>query len=164
MAKNETSFKKGNKLWNLREYPGRPKLFQTPEEMWDAAVEYFDWCENNSLSEEKVFCNQGEIINGSVVHMRAMTIQGLCLHMGISDECFSDYSKRPDYVGIVEHIRHCIYEQKLSGAAAGLLNASIVSRELGLADKQEIDQNVSGNIIYSLPGSYETPEEWEQSK
>lgn len=137
MTKNNTSFKKGNKLWQLREYPGRPKLFETPEELWDAAVLYFDWCEDNSLFEEKVFCNQGEIINGSLTHMRAMTIQGLCLHMGIGSDCFAEYSKRPDYVGICEHIRYCIYEQKLTGAAAGLLNPSIIVRELGLAERIE---------------------------
>ena len=136
-AKKDTKFKPGNQLWNLRQYPGRPKLFDKPEEFWDAAVLYFKWCEDNPLMEHKMFCFQGMTTTDVIPKMRAMTLQGLCLHMGISDETLAKYGKDPDFVGIVEHIRKCIYEQKLTGAAADLLNASIISRELGLTDKIE---------------------------
>lgn len=132
-----TQFKPGNQLWNLREYPGRPKLFDTPEEFWEAATEYFLWCEDNYLEEEKLFCFQGVVTRDKIKKIRAMTIQGLCLHMGISDDTFANYGKSPDFLAIVEHVRKCIYEQKLTGAAADLLNASIISRELGLTDKIE---------------------------
>nr|WP_261640834.1 DNA-packaging protein [Erwinia mallotivora] len=36
-----------------------------------------------------------------------------------------------------------IYNQKFTGAAADLLNANIIARELGLADKREVQQTVT---------------------
>ena len=39
-----------------------------------------------------------------------------------------------------------------------------MKNRFGWKDKQEIEQKISGNISYSLPGQYETPEEWEQGK
>ena len=38
---------KGNQFWKLRSKHGRDKLFTTPELLWQAACEYFEWCENN---------------------------------------------------------------------------------------------------------------------
>jgi hypothetical protein len=38
-----------------------------------------------------------------------------------------------------------MYEQKFSGAAAGLLNPNIIARDLGLADKSEIASTITKN-------------------
>jgi len=160
MAKVKTPFVPGNKLWQLAEFPGRPRKFKKPEDFWKAAVAYFDWCESNPIPEEKIFCHQGITIKDTVYHMRAMTIQGFCVHANISDETFYEYEKKPEFSGIVEHVRKCIYEQKLTGAAADQLNASIISRELGLAEK--VENEVKAKVEYLLPGDSESPEEWEK--
>ena len=34
---------KGNQFWMLRSKHGRDKLFATPEALWEAACEYFQW-------------------------------------------------------------------------------------------------------------------------
>ena len=64
-----------------------------------------------------------------------MTIQALCFFLDISDEAWSDYCNRQDFVGITTRIKKVIYSQKLEGAAADLLNSNIIARELGLSDK-----------------------------
>ena len=40
---------KGNQFWKLRSKHGRDKLFTTPELLWEAACEYFEWIDENPL-------------------------------------------------------------------------------------------------------------------
>ena len=136
----------GNKFWKLRANHGRKPSFETPEEMWERACGYFEWCHENPLHEMKVFnCGEMGIVQEPVDKMRAMTIQGLCFYLGISDDTWANYSKNKDFIGICNDIKNVIYTQKFEGASAGLLNASIIARELGLADKQEVANTVTIN-------------------
>lgn len=43
----------GNKFWMLRSKHGRDKLFSTPELLWEAACEYFQWCDENPWLSKK---------------------------------------------------------------------------------------------------------------
>jgi hypothetical protein len=126
---------KGNQFWKARSSHGRKPIFETQEELWEACCEYFDWVTGNPLEEEKVFHASGEITRAKIKKMRAMTISGLCLFLDISDECWANYRKRKDFIGIVGHVEKVIYNQKFAGAAAELFNPSIIARELGLSDK-----------------------------
>ncbi len=125
----------GNQYWRARTKHGRDKLFSTPEILWEACCEYFDWVEQNPLNEYVIF--QGKIAEETIPKIRAMTIQGLCLFLDIDDDTWAEYKKRKDFTGIVTRAERIIYQQKFSGAAAGLLNANIIARDLGLADKKE---------------------------
>jgi hypothetical protein len=125
----------GNKFWMMRSTHGRNPIFANPEALWNAACEYFEWVHDNPLLEEKVFHSQGVVTKGTVCKMRAMTIQALCFFLDISDEAWSDYCNRQDFVGITTRIKKVIYNQKFTGAAADLLNSNIIARELGLSDK-----------------------------
>ena len=131
----------GNSFWKQRSSHGRKPIFATPDDLWDAACEYFEWVENNPLIETKLFSYEGEIVEGEIPKMRAMTIQGLCFFLDISDDTWANYSKSEDFIGICENIKKVIFTQKFEGASGGFLNASIISRELGLADKQDITTN-----------------------
>jgi hypothetical protein len=72
---------KGNQFWKMRETHGRNPIFETPEQLWVAACEYFQWVENNPLLEEKIFHAQGIITKDTVTKMRAMTIRAMCFFM-----------------------------------------------------------------------------------
>jgi len=133
---------KGNQFWLARSTHGRKPIFASPEDLYDSAVQYFQWCEDNPLQEEKLFCHQGEITKGTVNLMRAMTIGGLCLFMDISHDAWLDYKGRKDFIGVTKAIDETIRDQKFSGAAAGLLNANIIARDLGLSDK--VDNTLTG--------------------
>lgn len=137
---------KGNKFWLARSKHGRNKKYETEKELWDAACEYFEWVEANPLFEEKAFHFQGQVIREPIAKMRAMTIQGLCFFLGISDEGLRKYEQHEDFVGIVREIKHVIYNQKFSGAAADLLNANIIARDLGLSDKQDLKADVKADV------------------
>ena len=127
----------GNKFWLQRSSHGRKPIFATPDDMWGAACEYFEWVSENPLEETKAFAYEGEVTLEDLPKMRAMTIQGLCFFLDISDETWATYSKNQDFIGICNDIKRVIFTQKFEGASAGLLNSSIIARELGLADKQD---------------------------
>lgn len=104
----------------------------------ERAVEYFKWCGQHQLVEEKIGFFQGEPTSGFVGHKRPMTISGLCVFLNISRETWYNYKKNAEYFDIVKSIDDVMFEQKFAGAAVGLFNANIIARDLGLTDKQEI--------------------------
>ncbi|MEN6568996.1 MAG: terminase small subunit [Rikenellaceae bacterium] len=141
----------GNQFWKLRSKHGRDKLFQTPELLWQAACEYFQWCEANPLKEEKVFNYQGTIVRTSVDKLRAMTLSQLCFYLNCNEAYFRTFKKQLpkdeiDFNTVISEIETVIYNQKFQGASADLLNANIIARDLGLSEN--ISQTVT---IPNLP-------------
>lgn len=127
----------GNKFWMLRSSHGRSPIFENPDKLWDAACEYFEWVRENPLLVDVVNFYQGEAKHENVSKMRAMTIQALTFFLDISDDAWANYCKNKDFIGITTQIKKVIYSQKFEGAAADMLNANIIARELGLADKTQ---------------------------
>jgi len=138
------AYQVGNKLWSARSSHGRNPIFKDPEQLWDACVEYFNWCEENPLLEEKIFHANGVITRDSVAKMRAMTISGLCLFIDICEKTWLNYKNNNDFLQVITRAEKTIYNQKFTGAAADLLNANIIARDLGLIDK--IAQETTGTI------------------
>jgi hypothetical protein len=130
-------------FWKSRTKHGRDKIFSTPEILWEAALEYFQWVQDNPL--QKAIVYQGLSV-GSEDLMRAMTVKGLCIFLGVNSKYFNDFNasldltqkKDKDFSEVSILIREIIDTQKFEGASAGLLNSSIIARDLGLADKQEL--------------------------
>ena len=127
----------GNKFWLARSSHGRNPKFDNPEVLRNACYEYFEWCENNPLYEEKLFHAQGIITKDTITKMRAMTLSGLCLFIDIDLGTWNNYRNNQDFFRVTKEIEQIIYNQKFSGAAADLLNANIIARDLGLVDKQQ---------------------------
>lgn len=131
-------FLPGNRFWEARSSHGAKPKFENPEDLWSACVEYFDWVDANPLYKDQLVTFQGAATHEPVAQMRAMTIAGLCLFLDVSRDTWSDWkSNRSDLSDIISRAEAVIYQQKFSGAAADLLNANIIARELGLADKQD---------------------------
>lgn len=137
---------KGNRFWELRSSHGRSPNFTSPEALWSAACEYFEWVDDNPLWEDKIVSYQGDTKHEPVAKMRAMTVAGLCLFLDISRDTFEEYRKRQDLCGVATRIDDVIKSQKFAGAAADLLNANIIARDLGLADRSELS-GVDGKPI-----------------
>ena len=136
-------FQKGNKFWLARSSHGRNPIFSNPEQLRNACYEYFEWVENNPLYEEKIFHSQGMITKDTITKMRAMTIGGLRIFLGICEQTWVNYKNNPDFLGVVKEVEEIIYNQKFTGAAADLLNSNIIARELGLADKQQAEIKIT---------------------
>ena len=140
---------KGNQFWKMRSKIGRDKIFKTPDALWEAACEYFEWVESSPLWETKVAQYQGTPVEMPVAKMRAMTIEGLCLFLDVNHKYLYEFEARLDksteegkaFSDIIDKIKTVIRNQKLEGAAADLLNPNIIARELGLKDRTETEHS-----------------------
>lgn len=110
---------------------GRPRKIETPQEMWDIAVEFFEQSKTSSGKYQP-------------------TMDGLTFHMGFSSRSsWVDYSKRsPEFSHMVDKIKMFVracYEKQLYGFAwAG---SQFALRNLGREDwKDEITEN-SNQVI-----------------
>jgi hypothetical protein len=130
---------KGNRFWEARSTHGRNPIFKNADELWKTCVEYFEWVEANPLKEEKATQYQGVFVKDTVNRMRAMTIGGLCIFLDISEDTWSNYRDKEDFLGVTKKVEGIIRDQKFSGAAADLLNPNIIARDLGLRDKQDVE-------------------------
>lgn len=128
---------KKNQFWKARSKHGRDKIFKSPKQLWDACVEYFDWCEKNPIITYKPFSSDGKSWNHEVPVMRAMTIQGLCIFLDVTTETWNNYKKDKDFFGVITRAEEVMYNQKFTGASAGVLNANIIARDLGLKEQTE---------------------------
>lgn len=164
----------GNQFWKLRSKHGRDKLFATPELMWEAACEYFEWCDNNPFYEAeqkkgntslridaKLSKKSIESLTDNIVmlpKMRPYTMQGLCLYLDCNTAFFRQFESElegkedqlsKDFSTIIIRIKDVVYNQKYSGAASGFLNPNIIARDLGLSDKKELTGKDGERLIPS---------------
>lgn len=129
----------GNRFWELRSKHGKDKLFTTPELMWEAACEYFQWCEDNPITDTRSFGGKQKV-------QRPYTIQGLTRYLGCNKDYLEQFEESlkgktdqlsQDYSIIVKDIRSTIYQQKFECAAIGIFKDNIIARDLGLTEKSE---------------------------
>lgn len=151
----------GNKFWELRSKHGRDKLFATPELMWEAACEYFQYCvdhpwikvEQTKTPPKAIKDEEGNIqgFTPNTVEIPTatpFTLHGLCSYLDCNTAYFRQFKANlkedsKDYEGfstIVTRIEETIYRQKFEGAAVGAFSATIIARDLGLTDK--VDSNI----------------------
>lgn len=137
----------GNEFWKFRSKHGRNKLFESPELMWQEAVAYFQWCVDNPLIE--IDYRGKDAVEVQLPKMQAFTWAGLEYYLDmdlrrykdrLNESSHSNNASYEDFVLVLTRINNVIYNQKFTGAAAGLLNPNIIARDLGLTDKTEVKQ------------------------
>lgn len=145
-----TGFKTGNKFWNNRSKHGRNKLFGSPTLLYEAACEYFLWCDENPFQEAKLVSFEGKSSLIEVPKKRPYTLISLCLYLDCHSGYFRKFKQRlrekkdektdedRDFVTIIRKIEETIRTQKFEGAAAGFFNSNIIARDLGLRDGADL--------------------------
>ncbi len=135
---------KGNQLWKLRSKHGRSKIFASADLLWDAACEYFEWCDTHPLLEVSVKGKDNTEV--AIPKLRPYTLRGLCLYMGCSEGYInaleqslkaSSSNDSKAFIDVITRIRDVIFTQKFEGAAVGLFSYNIIARELGLTEKPD---------------------------
>lgn len=149
---------KGNKFWELRSKHGRDKLFKTPKLLWEAACEYFEWCEKNPFQEDNLVTFQGGATHEATDKMRPFTLHGLCLYLNCNTAYFRQFKTNcsKGFSTVIANIEEVIYNQKFSGAASGFFNANIIARDLGLKESTDITtggQPIKQNVIELSDGT-----------
>lgn len=133
----------GNQFWKLRSKHGRDKLFATPELLWEAACEYFQWCDNNPWYKIDFRGKDNEEVK--IPTERPYTLTGLCLYLNCNQAYFRNFKLQlpkdeKDFNAIISRIEETIETQQFEGATVGAYNANIIARKLGLSDKSEVEQ------------------------
>lgn len=138
--------------------------YARPQDFAAKVAEYFKLAEDNPLAEDKVMTVDKEVVHESVDKVRAFTKRALCVYCHIPESRLTAYRSRKGFAEVVEVAEKVIWTQKFENAAAGLLNASIIGKDLGLVDKQEVATGaaeglppVTFNIVPVATGTFLPP-------
>jgi|SRR5690606_2259639 len=128
----------GNNFWELRSTHGRNLIFSSPEILWEAAKEYFE------ATSKRVWIKKDWVGKDALEVEREstppFTLTGMFIFMDIGKTTWTQYRERKDFKEVVTRIEEIIYTQKFEGATIGAYNANIIARDLGLADKREVER------------------------
>ncbi len=145
-------FSEGNQWWKMRSKHGREKLFASPELLWEAACEYFQWCDDNPWVSSKISENEKGSFTETRPTQRPYSKSGFYLYIGCSDSWLKEFKKvcDADFLLVIERIELVIAKQQWEGASVGAFKENIISRTLGLKDTSDITTNgndIASNII-----------------
>lgn len=125
-----------NEHWKVVASGGQT-ISNTPQQLWEKAVEYFKWCDNNPITAKRTMTSgktQGDKVE--VEYRRPYTVRAMCLHCNISERYINDIKNShkvdSEWYIIVEKILYIIYTNNLEGALVDLYNPIMVSKVLNL--------------------------------
>ncbi len=147
----------GEEWYKIQNSSGQSKIFRTPEELWNAACNYFEWVDNNPFYMED-FVKSGNHAGKKVdlSKPRPYTIKHLCRFLGCNSKYLNEFESElkaktdllsKDFMTVITQIREIIEDQKFQGAAVGFFNANIIARDLGLTDKTEQKHSIDETVV-----------------
>ena len=138
------------KIWEIYEARSDSQITD-PKQLWDMAVEYFVWCENNPHVEDKIFNTKETIRRTPAFKVRSYTFDGLFLHLGIIKSDWEELKENEAFKRVTESIESIIYEQQFTTGTAGFSHAGMVTRSLGLTEKKDVSTNLETEITVNIP-------------
>lgn len=104
----------------------------TPEQVYNAAVAYFTWAEDNAIKAAETASFQGVTIETQVFKARVFTLNGFMLFMGVTRKAIDGWRKEDHFSEVMEFVDSVIYEQKYQLAASGIVNSGFIGKDLGI--------------------------------
>lgn len=140
-------FMNGNKLWQRRTKHGRDKKF-TPDTLWSGFLEYLHMMDDNPI--QSIDFRGKDATEVKLPLARAYTWQSLEVFLEV--ESLREYKTNyKDFSPVITRIGKIIHAQKFEGAAAGIFNANIIARDLGLREQTHMtlddDRRVVGDVF-----------------
>ena len=128
----------------FRYRPGRP-LKYTPKQLAEKFVEYVKWAEDNPIVKKTITENTsvsgakyGSEVKDKIP--RLVSVGGFLVFLGASRSWWSmldaEAKHADEFLVVKDNIRDFCEEYQKNMASAGVFNANIISRLLGLADRQ----------------------------
>lgn len=128
---------------------GRPRKFDTVEQLETLIEGYFDYCDNY-IATKIVFDKEGEQSTVKYHFPKPYTVSGLCAYLGITRDTLSEYQKQDEFSDTIKTAKTKIEAEKIEGAMQGKYNPAITIFDLknnhNMVDKTEVDNNVSGGL------------------
>ena len=112
---------------------GRPRIFETVDELNEAIEAYYQLCQEKELKP---------------------TITGAAFHLGFADKTtLYDYRDRPEFSHSIKRLLLFVengYEQALHGNS--VTGSIFALKNMGWKDKQEVDNNttINGGVMLNL--------------
>lgn len=134
----------------------RNVVSNTPEQLWDNAVRYFQWCDDNPIS-NKITITAGKEAGQRVVSekTRPYTIKALCIHCNIDEDYIKDIraTKKSDseYYIVVSKILYIIYTQNLENAMVENFNPGFTAKVLNMEKEETPSGVLTINHVYNSP-------------
>ena len=126
---------------------GRPLKF-TPSELVEKFAEYVKWCGDNPFRSGRKTTYKDGYADVEENLARRISISGFLNYLGASQSWWSMLgtgTNGPDFLVVKEYIKSYCETLQVDMAAAGLLKENIISRVLGLADKQNVEANIGAS-------------------
>lgn len=130
---------------------GRP-LNYTPEELIEEFNNYLNWAKANPI--EAVFQTSGVSYTGDSfgntnkkIIPRLISVSGFLCHLGETEswwKMLEEGKRAEEFLKVKAKIKNYCETYQKEMASAGLFKENIVSRMLGLKDKQEVEQTGEG--------------------
>lgn len=124
---------------------GRP-LKYTPEQLAEKFAEYVQWCQEHPIIvKSRVTYANGNFAETSEEKPRLVSIDGFLVHLGASYKWYDNLDggkKGQDFLQVKANIKIYCEKYQKEMASSGLFKENIISRLLGLADRQKVDASV----------------------
>lgn len=148
------------KFWQVCAKPklgGRPRKFNSPQELLDGALAYFKYIDehpwqiksaNQALHENGDGKSTG-VSQNTQVKQRAYTLFGLLAYLGCSSkwgDLKRSYKDKEGFLAVFMWIENVVTTQQLDGAMLRQFDGNIVARLNGLADIQVNQVTMDDNI------------------
>lgn len=114
------------------------RYFTVPEQLLEAAANYFQYANDHPREQEVLIKTKEGAVYEIERKPRIFSWRGFAVYLGISQTTLNNYRNNPDFEEAIERIRDIIDNEKYEGAAVGTYNATIIARDLGLAEKTEL--------------------------
>lgn len=118
-----------------------PVAFETPEELWEQACNYFRWCLEHPLEKSELLragARTGDTATYEVA--RPITAAGLCIHTGITMQYLKEMTADPTkgmWHQVCQRIYLIMLTDTIEKALAGIYNAPFTTKFLKL-DKEDV--------------------------
>lgn len=150
----------GSELWKIV-HNNRNITSNTPEQLWENAVKYFQWNDDNPRV-NKVTITSGAMAGNKVnsEKRRPYSIQALCLFCNIDEDYIKDIrnnrgkggGESAEYYQVVSKILYIIYTDNLEGAMLDEYNAIFTAKLLNLEKERDNENtNITINHVTSNP-------------
>jgi len=129
---------------------GRPRLFDSPEQLQDLIDEYFAYCDAQfkTISVEK---KDGEIQVIDVPDPDPYTMGGLAIYLGICKDTLARYAKREEFIITITRAREKCEHNKFVGAMKGRFNHHMTKFDLinnhDWKDKSEYSVTTDAKVL-----------------
>lgn len=111
----------------------------TPETVFNLAVKYFSWAEDQAIKAIETASFQGVVTENLVHKPRVFTLNGFQLYCGVTYGAIQSWRASPGFSEVMEFIDSVITEQKYQLAASNLINAGFVGKDIGIDKAAEVN-------------------------